>query len=152
MGSNPSATKGDPTLPVHMVTFNESKQLINRLNASRLAKYRLRLPTDAEWEYAARAGTKGITFFGDDVRELSKYAWTKENSGGKLHPVAQLAPNPAGLFDVYGNVYEWTQDGTVRGGSSLLDASDATSIRRETRSVRPDERWITVGLRLACQP
>jgi formylglycine-generating enzyme required for sulfatase activity len=68
-----------------------------------------RLPTQAEWEYACRAGTTGELFFGDR-QELDRYAWIPPNADGRTHPVGQKLPNPFGLFDVYGNVWEWCQD------------------------------------------
>ncbi len=69
-----------------------------------------RLPTEAEWEYASRAGSTDRFFFGNDESKLGEYAWTKENSQATTQPVGKKKPNPWGLYDIYGNVLEWTSD------------------------------------------
>ena len=64
------------------------------------------MPTEAEWEYAARAGSSGNWFFGNDTSKLVEYGWVKSNAGNKSHPVGQKKPNPWGLYDIYGNVID----------------------------------------------
>jgi formylglycine-generating enzyme required for sulfatase activity len=116
MGNNPSSSKGR-TNPVEYVSWDDVQEFIKRLNAKE-GHNRYRLPTETEWELAARGGTKTMFFFmkkdegtwGDAARQLDVYAWFEDNSGEKTHPVGQKKPNPYGLYDVYGNVIEWVQD------------------------------------------
>ena len=110
MGANPSKFKeAGPNAPVETVSWNECQEFFKKLNE--LTRIRttgmLRLPTEAEWEYAARAGTRTAYYFGDDSATLGDYAWFAGNSDMKSHPVAQKKPNAWGLFDMHGNVWEW---------------------------------------------
>lgn len=107
MGSNPSSVKGD-NLPVDSVSWDDVQAFIQKLNARTGKRYRL--PTEAEWEYAARAGSPALYFFGNDPAQLDRYAWFESNAGGASHPVGQKQPNKFGLYDVYGNVWEWVED------------------------------------------
>jgi formylglycine-generating enzyme required for sulfatase activity len=109
MGDNPSYFKGEPSLPVESVSWEDVQEFIRRLQAKERGT-RYRLPTEAEWEYAARAGTTTAYSFGDDTRQVGDYAWYKLNAGGTTHPVGQKHPNAWGLYDMAGNVSEWIQD------------------------------------------
>jgi len=108
MDQNPSKFKG-PNRPVENVSWQNVRLFIYALNTrEKTDKYRL--PTEAEWEYAARAGTNEAYYFGDNPNALGKHAWHVINSGGKTRPVGIKDPNPWGVYDIYGNVFEWCQD------------------------------------------
>jgi formylglycine-generating enzyme required for sulfatase activity len=109
MGNNRSRFKGDTNRPVERVSWEEVQTFIDQLNA-REGGTKYRLPTEAEWEYAARAGSTTAYSFGDDSSQLGKYAWCGNNAGNTTHPVGKLQPNAWGLYDMYGNVWEWVQD------------------------------------------
>jgi len=107
MGSNPSSFKGD-TLPVENVSWNDAQTFVERLSARTGKRYRL--PSEAEWEYAARAGSTGDYSFGSDRSQLGQHGWFDGNSGRQTRPVGQKLANAFGLHDVHGNVWEWVQD------------------------------------------
>jgi formylglycine-generating enzyme required for sulfatase activity len=108
MGNNPSKVKGDE-LPVEQVSWNDVQEFIKKLNQKE-GWNRYRLPTEAEWEYAARAESNKKWHFGDDERQLGEYAWYSANSNSQTHPVGKKKPNLFGLYDIHGNVWEWVQD------------------------------------------
>jgi formylglycine-generating enzyme required for sulfatase activity len=140
MGSSPSRFKGDNN-PVEMVTWHDVVAYCAKLTEKEKAAGRLpvgyeyRLPTEAEWEYACRAGTTTAFSFGDDESKLGEYAWYGSNSGRTSHPVGEKKPNGWGLYDMHGNVYEWCQDwyGAYPGGSVTDPQGAATGSYRVGR-------------------
>lgn len=112
MGNNPSRSKGAQN-PVDNVSWEDAVKFCRKLSElpkEKAAGYVYRLPTSAEWEFACRAGTTTKYSFGDDESLLGHYAWHRKNSRVTSHPVGQKKPNDWGLYDMYGNVWEWSQD------------------------------------------
>lgn len=110
MGTNPSSFKDcGEDCPVETVSWEDAQRFVARLNQMEgAANYRL--PTEAEWEYAARAGNESEFFFGDDGGRLGEFAWYSANSSNRTHPVGRKTPNAWGLYDTAGNVWEWVED------------------------------------------
>ncbi len=105
MGRNPSWFTGEPTRPVERVSWDNIQIFLQQLNA-REGGAGYRLPTEAEWEYAARAGTSTAYSFGDDEQKLGEYAWYRANASNTTRPVGLKTPNAWGLHDMHGNVWE----------------------------------------------
>ena len=109
MGNNPSKFRGDPRRPVDSVSWHDAQAFVNRLNQMTPGGG-FRLPTEAEWEYAARAGTKTAFYGGFTPEKLGEYAWHSGNSGGQTQPVGSKLSNAWELHDMLGNLWEWVQD------------------------------------------
>ena len=133
MGSNPSYHKGDLSCPVEYVSWNDCQTFIAKLNA--LTGRAFRLPTEAEWEFAARGGnyTKGFKYAGGNT--INGVAWNYANSNTTTHPVAIKYPNELGLYDMSGNVSEWCQDwyGDYSGESQTNPGGPTTGTKRVNR-------------------
>ena len=165
MGNNPSRFTGARN-PVERVSWKDAQQFISKLNSKGKAKFRL--PTEAEWEYACRAGTNTKYYWGDSNKAAGNYAWYNKNSRS-VHPVGQKKPNRFGLYDMSGNVLEWCQDWygknyysnrsnnnpigplygefrVLRGGSWFFNARTLRSAFRGADT--PDFRTFNLGFRL----
>ncbi|PXF60810.1 MAG: formylglycine-generating enzyme family protein [Candidatus Methanogaster sp.] len=167
MGDNPSYFKGDDQ-PVETVSWDKVQEFIRKLNDKEGAdKYRL--PSEAEWGYACRAGTTSRYAFGDSELKLGDYAWYGGNSNSETHPVGRKKPNPYGLYDMHGNVWEWVQDkyhcdydGAPTDGSAWESGDGAYRVNRGSswfnfagscRSANradrdPGDRYGSIGFRL----
>ena len=166
MGTNPAFFKGDD-LPVERVTWDEAVEFCRLL--SEKEKKRYRLPTEAEWEYACRAGTTSVYYTGKNEAALDEAGWYLGNSGNQSHPVGLKQPNPWGLYDMHGNVSEWCADRPpaergdassaqldseekalrdLRGGSWGLTASQCRSASRLSNA--GTFRYFDLGLRVVC--
>jgi formylglycine-generating enzyme required for sulfatase activity len=191
MGETPSYFKQQPENPVENVSWYDAVRFCNALSEMENLKpfYKIegktvtmpskespgfRLPTEAEWEYACRVGSKTRYSFGDDPASLGEHAWYVENSGQKTQPVGKKRPNAFGLYDMHGNVWEWCWDGwdedyyklfsmhlpvidplgpslatfrVVRGGGWDFRPRSLWSAARVRRE--PDDQLVSLGFRVA---
>ncbi len=168
MGENPSHFKGAKR-PVENVTWSDCQTFISKIQP-RMKGLTARLPTEAEWEYACRAGTKGDYCFGEDPQMLADYAWYTENSERTTHPVGKKKPNAWGFYDMHGNVWEWCGDWcaqypmgmttdpqgaatgaarVVRGGCWAIEREASRSAYRYLSP--PDGKSFGLGFRLVLQ-
>jgi formylglycine-generating enzyme required for sulfatase activity len=128
MGSNPSESEG-PKNPVEKVSWADCQAFLVKLNAKTGGQGgKFALATEAQWEYACRAGSTTRYCFGDDDAPLGDYAWydDDDNSGSKTHPVGKKKPNAFGLYDMHGNVEEWCADWYDEGYYAKSPADDPT--------------------------
>ncbi len=170
MGYNRSEGMKERRRPINNVSWFEVQEFLRRLNKMVNTK-RYRLPTEAEWEYAARAGSTAVYSFGDDASQLEAYAWYGGNSGKETHPVGQKRQNAWGLYDMHGNVWEWVQDRhgdynadavvdpqgpymgwcrVIRGGSWDNNAGGCRLANRDPYA--PANRYCNIGFRLVLSP
>jgi formylglycine-generating enzyme required for sulfatase activity len=153
-------------LPVERVSWDEAQEFCRKVSDKTAQS--VQLPTEAEWEYACRAGTRTTYSTGDSVSDLDRAAWYRANSGGRTHPVGQKAPNVWGLYDMHGNVYEccadWRGDysaeavtnpqGSSQGAGRVLRGGSwgdspwgcRAAFRNKTN---PDDRSSDLGFRVA---
>ena len=174
MGDNPSHFKC-PTNPVETVSWDDCQQFLKQLN-DKVGGGKFVLPTEAQWEYACRAGSKTKYCFGDDASKLGDYSWWYDKSSdSKTYPVGEKKPNAWGLYDMHGNVWEWCQDWhdydggyyaksptddptgpatgsyrVVRGGGWNCPAGDCRSA--SSGSYKPGVRGFNLGFRVSRVP
>ena len=169
MGTNPGSSKGSRHA-VDQVTWEDCQTFLGKLNA-KVESGKFQLPSEAQWEYACRAGSTTKYFFGDDPAQLGDYAWYEKNSGGKAHAVGEKKPNAWGLYDMHGNSWEWCADwyeggyyakspvddprGPLTGLGHVGRGGGRTAIARLCRSAvrynfAPNYSDYNLGLRVAC--
>ncbi|MEL6135303.1 MAG: formylglycine-generating enzyme family protein, partial [Bacteroidota bacterium] len=166
MGDNPSHFKGDLMRPVECVSWEDCQEFLQKLNEKTGLNYQL--PTEAEWEFAARGGniSKGFEYAGSN--DLDEVGWYGGNSGNTIHPVGKKVPNELGLYDMSGNVWEWCQDwyedypnvshtdpqGPTSGENHVLRGGSWRNVPRYCRvayryNSSPSDRYGNIGFRLS---
>ncbi|MGD0088882.1 MAG: bifunctional serine/threonine-protein kinase/formylglycine-generating enzyme family protein [Planctomycetota bacterium] len=168
MGNNPSELKG-PKNPVEAVSWEDGQEFCKKLSAK--TGMTIQLPTEAQWEYACRAGTKTRFHSGDEEGDLDSVGWYSGNADKKAHPVGEKKSNAWGLYDIHGNVWEWCADwyGEYQAGAATDPTGPATGNLRVLRGgswrsgprncraafrnwSRPDQRHVSVGFRVVVAP
>ena len=157
--------------PVENVSWDDAQAFCKQMRESDKQGRKFRLPTEAEWEFACRAGAKTAYFFGDDAKNLGDYAWIEKNSEGRMHEVGTRKPNPWGLCDMHGNVWQWCEDyyglyeglpkrdpvrsvksgeglHVIRGGGPGVEVERCRAACRSTLAT-PNDRSSIVGFRIA---
>ena len=151
MGNNPSKFKGD-NLPVEHVSWKDCQKFLSKLN--RITGKMFRLPTEAEWEYAARGGNKSRGYQYSGSNNLSDVAWYDDNSGNKTHAVGTKQPNELGIYDMSGNVLEWCQDryGKYNSSSQINPTGVNSGSNRVFRGGRGNARSCRSSFRFGITP
>ena len=165
MGGNPSYFKDCDDCPVESVSWLDVQDFLKKINQQ--TGFKFRLPTEAEWEYAARGGNQSKDYLYAGSNDLDEVGWYWKNSGGKTHPVGSKKPNELGIYDMSGNVWEWCWDWygdylpgakkdyaapeegdyrVIRGGSWFNDAEGCRAADRGYNT--PTNRCLNVGFRL----
>ena len=154
MGSNPSEFTGDSRRPVELVKWEDCQRFISRLNS--LTGQHFHLPTEAQWEYAARGGSKSRGYKYSGSNDLGSVAWYRDNSSSTTHPVKTKSPNELGLYDMSGNVDELCQDwfGYYSSGSQTNPTGASSGSNRVSRggSWNDDARFCRVSYRYGSTP
>jgi formylglycine-generating enzyme required for sulfatase activity len=159
MGSNPSQFNDDPSHPVEHVSWDDIQPFLAKLNVAGtrgvpsakapydVSRMRFTLPTEAQWEYACRAGTTTVWHCEGGEAKLGEYAWIKVNSDGKTHPVGELLPNGFGLHDMHGNLFEWCADRWAEDYYGQSPSNDPRGPPTDSRRLNRGGAWSSLTRR-----